>query len=135
LRIWEHLYRSGFDARSASDAMNCSRRTAAKKLAEVGDRIHSAIDRNDRNAKDVSVLAARPTSESSSFPAECLELADFVRNDHCGRYNRQRNVLAAGIPYAEITPTDAVSRADADLKAAVRYHDRWAQIDAQGAQP
>jgi hypothetical protein len=127
VRIWDHLYHSGYDARQAADAMNCSRRTAAQRLGAIHERESAKAGRTNRAARDVSRSAARPTADRASYPVDCAELAELIRrtgDEHTPRYDRQRNLLASGMPYADITPRDGHSRADADLSAAQRYHDR-----------
>jgi len=130
VRIWDHLFLNGFDAKSASAAMNCSKRTAAKRLADSSERLYQREKREDRSIGQVTYEATRPSTDRTSYPVDCLELAEIVVNDEDGEFNHQRNVLAAGMPYAEITPTDGVSRAQYDLDAVGRYQKRWQALEA-----
>jgi hypothetical protein len=118
---WNECCALSLDATEAAYEMNCSLRTARKMLKETQGRNARNADRFARDLHRLAVTETRPSSERSAYPSDCIELSDRyldeARNHVYGPItNRQRNVLAKGMPPNELTRRDGSSRADYWLK-------------------
>jgi hypothetical protein len=128
---WLQMAAGGFDPynqahlATAALRMKTDARTAQRRLLAA----HDTLCNGNRYDGTREAKHAAGYREGSRFPGDCIELSDRIADHDRNRYygpvtNTQRNLLASGMPYADITPRDGHSRADADLSAAQRYHDR-----------